>query len=53
MGSFLIYLIINLVIKDRYFTLYDTMSSLGYSLMPIVFLSLFSIILPLKYLFPH
>lgn len=48
-GSFLVYFIINLVIKNKYFSLYDTLSGLGYSLMPIAFLSFFSLLLNLKY----
>ena len=39
-GCFLVYVTINLVVKQKYFKLYDTMSSLGYALMPIVGLSL-------------
>lgn len=47
-GSFLVYLLINLIIKDRYFSLYDTMSSLGYSLLPIAILALFSTFVNLR-----
>lgn len=47
-GCFLVYVTINLIIKGKYFTLYDTMSSLGYSLMPIVGLSLVATLVSLK-----
>jgi hypothetical protein len=47
-GTFFIYLLINLIIKQKYFSLYHTMSSLGYSLAPIVFLSIISIFVHLK-----
>lgn len=47
-GCFLVYVTINLIIKNKYFTLYDTMSSLGYSLMPIVVLSLIAAVVSLK-----
>lgn len=47
-GTFLIYLLINLIIKQKYFSLYHTMSSLGYSLAPIVLLSLISTVVHLE-----
>ncbi len=47
-GTFLIYLLINLIIRQKYFSLYHTMSSLGYSLTPIVFLSLISSVVHLE-----
>ena len=43
MGSFLVYSIINLVIKDSYFSLYHTVSTLGYSMMPLFFMGLLGV----------
>jgi protein YIPF5/7 len=48
-GCFLVYIAVNLIIKNKYFPLYDTMSTLGYSLMPIVGLSLTATLISLKY----
>ena len=48
-GTFLIYLLVNLVIRQKYFSLYHTMSSLGYALAPIVVLSLVSTCVHLEY----
>ena len=46
-GSF-IYFILNLIIREKYFSLYSTISSLGYCLIPLVPLSLTGVFLTLK-----
>ena len=49
MGGFLVYMILNLIAKNNYFSLYHTICTLGYSMVPISFLALLGVFVTLKY----